>query len=63
MMMMMMMMSLSLQRDSVHLLQLLKLSDYIDSFTTQGYISLQSILDLNCEDLEDIGVNKLGISR
>jgi len=51
-----------LQRDSVHLLQLLNLSDYVDSFTTQGYMSLQSILDLNWEDLEDIGVNKLGIS-
>jgi len=50
-----------LQRDSVHLLQLLNLSSYVDCFARQGYVSLQSILDLSWEDLEDIGVNKLGI--
>jgi len=50
------------QRDAVHLLQLLNLSDYADCLVRQGYVSLQSILDVNCEDLEDIGISKLGTS-
>ena len=51
------------QRDAVHLLQLLNLSDYADCLARQGYTSLQAILDLNWEDLEEIGISKLGIGK
>jgi len=51
------------QRDAVHLLQLLNLSDYADCLARQGYTTLQAILDLNWEDLEEIGISKLGIGK
>ena len=48
------------QRDGAHLLQLLNLPQYVTSFTRQGYVSLRSVLELSWEDLEDLGVTKLG---
>jgi len=47
----------------VHLFELLHLSDYLDCFVRQGYTSLQSILELNWEDLEEVGVSKLGMTQ
>jgi len=39
------------------------LSQYATQFTRQGYVSLQSALELSWEDLEDLGITKLGKNK
>jgi len=41
-------------------LSLLRLPDYIGSLERQGYTDIDSITDITWEDLEDIGITKLG---
>lgn len=41
-------------------LGLLHLSEYADTLTRQGYTDTNSITDITWEDLEDIGIKKLG---
>jgi hypothetical protein len=36
------------------------LKQYIDQFEQQGYLSVGELEELEAEDLEDIGVRKLG---
>jgi len=42
------------------LLQLLNLEEYVETLTLQGYNDIDQLLDITWEDLEDIGIRKLG---
>lgn len=41
-------------------LNLLRLPEYISSLERQGYADIDSITDITWEDLEEIGITKLG---
>ena len=41
-------------------LNLLHLSEYITSLERQGYADIDSVTDITWEDLEDVGITKLG---
>lgn len=41
-------------------LHLLGLGDYLDTLCGQGYNSIDYVTDITWEDLEDIGIRKLG---
>ena len=43
-----------------NLLHLLNLDEYCESLTRQGYTNIDSLLDITWEDLEEIGIRKLG---
>ena len=41
-------------------LTLLNLSEYFETLSRQGYADFNSITDIAWEDLEDVGIKKLG---
>lgn len=41
-------------------LELIRLTDYVKKLKEQGYTSVEKALELSWEDLEDIGIKKLG---
>ena len=41
-------------------LHLLNLSQYMDTLHAQGYSTVESLSDITWEDLEEIGIKKLG---
>ena len=42
-------------------LRYLNLEEYLDSLSAEGYVNMEALMDIAWEDLEDIGVHKLGI--
>jgi SAM domain (Sterile alpha motif) len=42
------------------LLHQLGLDEYFETLTRQGYTTIDSLLDITWEDLEEIGIRKLG---
>ena len=49
-----------LQSSVYEWLTLLRLSEYTSSLERQGYSDIDSITDITWEDLEDVGITKLG---
>lgn len=43
-------------------LHLLNLEQYYKTLTSQGYADMESVTDISWEDLEEIGISKLGKS-
>ena len=41
-------------------LQLLRLQEYYDSLTREGYTSIDQMTEITWEDLEEVGIQKLG---
>ena len=41
-------------------LQLLRLQEYYDSLTREGYMSIDQMTEITWEDLEEVGIQKLG---
>jgi len=52
-----------LQSSVAEWLSLLRLAEYTSSLERQGYANIDSITDITWEDLEDIGITKLGTDR
>lgn len=50
----------SLQASVSNLLHLLGLDEYFETLTRQGYLTIDSLLDITWEDLEEVGIRKLG---
>jgi len=50
-----------LQSSVAEWLSLLRLAEYTSSLERQGYADIDSVTDITWEDLEDIGITKLGI--
>lgn len=49
-----------LQCDVTEWLRLLNLDDYVETLTGQGYNNIDCVTDITWEDLEEIGIKKLG---
>ena len=52
-----------LQNDVGEWMQVLGMSQYCDVLVQQGYNSIDSVTDIMWEDLEEIGIKKLGQSQ
>ena len=48
------------QNDMLEWLHLLGLGQYYETLTQQGYEDIDYVTDITWEDLEEIGINKLG---
>lgn len=48
------------QNDLMEWLHLLGLGTYLDTLCDQGYENMDDVLDITWEDLEEIGIQKLG---
>ena len=46
--------------DVSHWLRLLTLDEYYKTLTAQGYTQVEALTDITWEDLEDIGIKRLG---
>ena len=50
----------TLQMDVCQWLRLLTLDEYDKTLTAQGYTQVEALTDITWEDLEDIGIKRLG---
>ena len=55
-----MFMFVNLQQDVAEWLHLLNLDTYFECITTQGYGQIDDVTEITWEDLEEIGIKKLG---
>jgi hypothetical protein len=44
-------------------LRYINLEEYLDKLTADGYTTMEAVMDIAWEDLEEIGVHKLGMLR